>query len=447
MANLIPECMSCFFCCGMLQTADLIAETKMFPWTTSDQVTRIMLKGKLGLTAEIENIFNSSPPELQTEIAYNAVIKHLCERGMVRKGNEWLDRLMKSGQLTHAFAFNRLLVLYKDRRRGDKVDSVLEAMSSVGIARDIYTYNILMSIKGRENDVAGIEAVFGELMADPNVEVDPPTYATLAGTYIALGLTEKATAALEEGERIGFDKTGNVDEVIATLWAKLGNKEKVLSLWEIMKQREFVPARTYIVMIESFGKLGMVEQAEALFHEMQQTKGRVRPRQFTALLTTYASNGLFDKAEALVEGISSLELKRSAVTNHHIVGAYLKMGKLDKALAVLSEAKWKGGFPLWFTTTTVLLNAVAEKGDVITAEKVFSTLKSTYNQKNLTAYNILLKAYANAGLPAEGVLLRMATERIPPNKETRDLLQLCSARASNSGQRREPIPTTATVES
>jgi pentatricopeptide repeat protein len=415
-----------------VQIADYIVETKLFPWTAMDQVVRISLKGKLGSSSEVERIFNTSPPELQTEIAYNAVIKHFCDRGMLKKATEWIDKLMKAGLMTHAFAFNRLLVLYKGKGQADKVNEVLATMEKAGIAKDIYTYNIWMSIKGKQKDVAAVEEIFAQCKADPNVREDPSTYATVAGTYVDLGLTEKAATALEEGAKIGFEKSGNADQVIATLWGKMGKKEKVLDLWNVMKKKHTVPARHYVIMIETFGRLGMVEQAEMLFEEMHETKGTVRPRQFTALLGTYAKNNMTEKVDSFVGRLEALGLKRSPTVYHHMVNAYLKMGQVDKALALLDDAKWKNSVPMWFTTMILLLDAVAERGDVTQAEKIFDNIRTTYSQKNQNMYNLLLKSYARAGLPADGFLLRMAGDRIFPNKETQDLLQLCAAKVAEA---------------
>jgi hypothetical protein len=95
-------------------------------------------------------------------------------------------------------------------------------------------------------------------------------------------------------------------------------------------------------------------------------------------------------------------------------------------VAAMKEAQGdpkQGRSKPWLETLLAVLDAFAERGNVVNAEKQFQDIKKAYPRPNIQVYNILLKAYINSRVPALGFLQRMSSDKLIPNEETLNLLR------------------------
>lgn len=415
-----------------------MSEEKNIKWEMADNIVRIDLKAKMKQFAVAEQLLEDSPPEFKTELAYHTLLRNYADYQMAQKADALLEKLKGTGILTLPFAFNQMMLLYKRKGMMNKVTEILADMKTHGVPKDVYTYNILMDVKARSGDIEGMEKIFEELSADENVKADAATFGTLATFCVHAGLLDKARSYLKEMEEGDVFRNRSAYDILISQYGAVGDQEGVERVWEKVKSGPVVSNRSYITVIEAFGKLGMVEKAEELYGIMSKSKGLILSRQFNSLLSAYARQGLMEKAEKLVEDMVKLGRKKNAVTYHHLVTGYLKTDQLDKALAVMKEAQGdskQGRSRLWVETLISVLDAYAERGDVISAEKQFQDIKKAYPRPNIQVYNILLKAYIKSRVPALGFLQRMLADKLVPNEETLNLLR------QQTGQREE-IPET-----
>lgn len=403
-----------------------MSEEEGIKWELADNNVRIDLKAKTKKFTEAEQLLENSPPEFKTEIAYHTLLKNYADYQMAQKAEALLEKLKSTGLLTLPFPFNQMMLLYKKKGMENKLAEILEQMQAAGVPKDVYTYNILMDVKARSGDIEGMEKIFEELNADENVKADAATYGTLATSCVHAGLIDKAKVYLKEMEEGKVFRNRSTYDILISQYGAVGDVEGVERIWEIVKAEPIVSNRSYITVIEAFGKLGKVETAEELFEVMSKSKGLILSRQFNVLLSAYARRGLMDKAEKLMVDMERLGRKKNAITYHHLVTGYLKTDQLDKAVAAIKEAqrdpKQSRSKP-WFETFVAVLNAFAERGNVVNAEQTFQNLKKAYPRPKIEVYNILLKAYINSRVPALGFLQRMSADKLVPNEETLDLLR------------------------
>lgn len=403
-------------------------------WELADNIVRIDLKSKMKQFTVAEQLLENSPPEFKTELAYHTLLKNYVDHQMAQKAGALLEKLKSTGLLTLPFSFNQMMLLYKRKGMENKLPEILEDMKAHGVPKDVYTYNILMDVKSRSGDIEGMEKIFEELKADENVKADAATFGTLATACVHAGLLEKAKVYLKEMEEGDIFRNRSAYDILISQYGAVGDVDGVERVWEKVKSGPIVSNRSYITVIEAFGKLGMVEKAEELYEVMSQSKGLILSRQFNSLLSAYTRQGLMDKAEKLMDDMEKLGRKKNAITYHHLVTGYLKTDQLDKAVAAMKEAlvdPKQGRSKPWFETLVAVLDAFAERGNVVNAEQQFQEIKKAYPRLNIQVYNILLKAYINSRVPALGFLHRMSTDKLVPNDETLSLLR------QQTGQREE----------
>ncbi|KAG0468454.1 hypothetical protein HPP92_017782 [Vanilla planifolia] len=99
-----------------------------------------------------------------------------------------------------------------------------------------------------------------------------------------------------------------------------------------------------------------------------------------------------------------------------LVKLFVKAGEVEKADSMLQKAAaQKRNRPLYGSYIT-LLDKYAEMGDVHNAEKIFHRLRQEKYRRNVNQYQLLAKAYKNAGTPAYGLRERMKADNVFPGK-------------------------------
>lgn len=411
----------------MVQISDWMVDKEGIEWGEMDHVVRIELKAKMGQFNEAESLFRTSPPEFKTQQAYHALLRGYVGYLKSEKAEALFAELKASGLLTHSLAFNQMLLLYKRKRVTEKIPKLLEEMTTLGVARDIYTYNILMDWKAQTGDIVGMEQLFQELKADEVVRPDAATYGILASTYVKSGDPSKAKVFLQEMEQGNVIRRRAAYDILIAQYGTLGDYKAVERVWAKSKSLPGNSTSTYVVMLEALGKLGKVERAEEIYKVLTKEKGLALGRQYNAMLSVYTRQGLMEQAEAVVEEMEKRGRKRTSITYHHLVNGYLKNLQLDKALETVAKAQAESTFNVrtkpWLVTMDAILNGCAERGDVVLAERHFGELRKLYPKVDVQKFNMLLKAYIVGQVPASGFLQRMQADNIFPNDETLSLLK------------------------
>ncbi|KAH8939490.1 hypothetical protein BDL97_15G039700 [Sphagnum fallax] len=410
-----------------LEISDWMVDKEGIEWGEMDHVVRIELKAKMGQFNEAESLFRTSPPEFKTQQTYHALLRGYVGYLKSEKAEALFAELKASGLLTHSLAFNQMLLLYKRKRVTEKIPKLLEEMTTLGVARDIYTYNILMDWKAQTGDIVGMEQLFQELKADEVVRPDAATYGILASTYVKSGDPSKAKVFLQEMEQGNVIRRRAAYDILIAQYGTLGDYKAVERVWAKSKSLPGNSTSTYVVMLEALGKLGKVERAEEIYKALIHEKGIVLAHQYNAMLSVYTRQGLMEKAETVIGEMGKIGRKRNAITFHHLVSGYLKNMQLDKALETVGQAKAESTTDdrtkLWLETMLAVLEACAQKGDVVRAEEHFQVLRKLYPKVGTQQFNMLLKAYIVGGVPASGFLQRMQLDNVFADDETLSLLK------------------------
>ncbi|KAH7294086.1 hypothetical protein KP509_28G055800 [Ceratopteris richardii] len=408
-----------------LEVADYIWNKKVYELNDTDHMYRLYFTGQVGTIEDVEKCVEGIPEECSTEVVYNQLISCYIARGMIAKAEITFEKLQQSRKLKSALIFGQFMSLYGGQGDYDKVFKLKEEMSSKDIQPDTRTCNILLNVIAKQGDLEQVLTLYNK-MKDTAIPCDTYTHSVAIRAYMATGKEEKALELIEEMMNCRPEDRALANDLMLTVYADHGKKSELKRLWSRIQSSNKVSARTYGVMIESLGKLGLIEEAEDLASKAERKRGRLIARVFNALLNVYATHERMEAAEELMLRIMRERLRPSAVTYRHLVSGYLKIGELDKALEYLRTAResltYDHSEP-WASAFLLVLNHVAERGNVELAENLFESYTSAGPFRSVKVYNTLLKAYLNSNKTPKDFVQRMSDDGFAPNAETIALLK------------------------
>ncbi|KAM4072548.1 hypothetical protein ACB094_11G145600 [Castanea mollissima] len=168
--------------------------------------------------------------------------------------------------------------------------------------------------------------------------------------------------------------------------------DEVARIW---KERELdLTLNESIAAIEAWGKLGKVEEAEAVFEMMLQKWKKLSSRPYNALLKVYMNHKLLTKWEEFVKRMGDSGCWVGPLAWDALVRIYLGAGDVEKADTILHKA----------------------------AQHSSTGMKHCRHSGQLKQFEILIRAYINTKSPVYGFRERMKAENMFPNKAFAQLL-------------------------
>uniref|UniRef100_A0A0E0JH51 PROP1-like PPR domain-containing protein n=1 Tax=Oryza punctata TaxID=4537 RepID=A0A0E0JH51_ORYPU len=338
---------------------------------------------------------------------------------LVAKLHEQIFNKMKDlGFPISVFSCNQLLLLYKkvDKK---KLGDVLTMMEKENVKPSLFTYKLLVDIKGFARDFEDMEKVIQAMQAD-GIEPDLLIQATIARHYIFGGYREKAEAILGQMEGDDISENRPACKFVLPLYAFLGKNADVERIWKVCKANARLPE--CMSAIEAFGKLGDIEKAEEIFENMFKTWKSLSSKYYNAMLKVYANKNLFDKGKELAKRMGDDGRRLGPSTLDSLVKLYLDAGEVEKADSILHKLSYKNKIKPMYTTYLMLLDSYSKKGDIHNAEKLFSKVRQMGYLGRIKQYQLLLEAYLNAKAPPYGFKERMKADDIFPNRAVASLL-------------------------
>nr|POF19703.1 pentatricopeptide repeat-containing protein, mitochondrial [Quercus suber] len=202
-------------------------------------------------------------------------------------------------------ACNQMIILYKrlDKRR---ITDILLLMEEENLKPSLFTYRLLLDAKGESHDLVGMELLFENMKAEGEIE-----------------------------ERKLKEST-EVRRALLPLYASLGNSDEVARIW---KECELdLTLNESIAAIEAWGKLGKVEEAEAVFEMILQRWKKLSSRPYNALLKVYLNHKILTKGEEFMKRMGDRGCWVGPLAWDALVRIYLGAGNVKKADSILNKA-------------------------------------------------------------------------------------------------------------
>ncbi|XP_074588419.1 pentatricopeptide repeat-containing protein At1g80270, mitochondrial-like [Curcuma longa] len=376
-----------------------------------DYASHLDLISKVNGLVKAENYIRTIPEAFRGEVVYRTLLANCVAAVYVKKAEEVFNKIRDLGFPISAFACNQLLLLYKriDRK---KIADVLLLMEKENVKPTLFTYKILVEVKGRVKDISGMEQIL-ETMKAEGVDPDLIIKSNVVKAYIFAGLKEKAEAVLKEIEGDGLQENRNVCRAILPLYATLGKADDVARIWKVCEVKPHLAE--CIAAIEAWGRLGQVEKAEEVFEMMSKT-WKMSSNYYSAMLRVYAYHKLLDKGKELVNRMSESGCRIGPVTWDALVKLYVESGEVEKADSILNKVTEESKSRPLYSSYMALMNEYAKRGDIHNSEKIFHKLRQIGYVGRMQQFQTLFQTYVNAKTPAYGFRERMKADYLFPNK-------------------------------
>ncbi|KAJ6834687.1 pentatricopeptide repeat-containing protein, mitochondrial [Iris pallida] len=376
-----------------------------------------------------ESLFLRIPREHQNELLYNNLVMACLDQGKIRLALDYMRKMRELSFPISPYVYNRLIILHSSSGRKKTVAKILTQMKADGVTPHVSTYNILLKIESDDQDIEGLSKVFKD-MKQSNVEPNEITYGILA---IAHAVARLYTVSEMYAEAIEQSKTGNnwsTFDVLLILYGYLGKEKDLERTWKVVEGLPHVRSTSFVLAIEAFGRIGSINRAEEIWTEMNARKAANLPKQFNAIISVYCRHGLMDKASELFKEMEANGCKPNAITYRHLALGCLKAGLVSEALKTIDMGKDETlSFQVrrstpWVETTHMLLEGLANIGDLVNAKKLFQEFKETKYCRYTFVHNTLLRAHVKAKVYDPDFLRKMILKGARPDAETYSLVRL-----------------------
>ncbi|KZV43699.1 pentatricopeptide repeat-containing protein mitochondrial-like [Dorcoceras hygrometricum] len=383
---------------------------------------------KLHGVSQGESLFAQIPSELKNELLYNNLLLGCLEKGLIRLSQEYMKKMRELGLLISYLAFNRLIILHSSPSRRKEVPKILRQMKADKVVPHVSTYNILLKIEANEHNIESLLKVFGDMkkkMVAPN-EI---TYSILAVAHAVAKLYTVCEAYVDAIEQSMTGLNWSTLDILVMLYGYLGKHKELEKTWLKIRELPHVRVKSFVLVVEAFGKIGDLARAEELWLDMESHKGLKTTEQFNSMISVYCKHGLITKATALYKDMEKAGSKPNAITFRHLALGCLKAGLIKEAERTLElgmnfriSSKVRRSTP-WLETTFSMLEMFAANGNVEKVEKLFEELKQSGYTKYTFVFNALIKVYVKAKMYEPNLLERMVLGGARPDSETYSLLK------------------------
>ncbi|KAJ8765439.1 hypothetical protein K2173_013197 [Erythroxylum novogranatense] len=279
---------------------------------------------------------------------------------------------------------------------------------------DTRTYNILISLHAKHNDIDMAEFYFKrmkEAQLEPDLvsqaeallfemdmkghKIDEYTQSALTRMYIGSGMLEKSWLWFRR-----FHLAGNMSsECYSANIDAYGERgytleaEKVFTCCLEMKKLSVLE---FNVMIKAYGLGQSYDKASKLFESME-AHGVVADKcTYSSLIQILASADFPEKAKLYLRKMQDAGLVNDCVPYCAVISSFVKLDKLEAAVALYEEMLAFDVKPD-IIVYGVLINAFANAGSVKKATTYVDAMKKAGLPGNTVIYNSLIKLYTKVG--------------------------------------------------
>ncbi|KAL6555330.1 hypothetical protein OROGR_006588 [Orobanche gracilis] len=395
-----------------LELSEWLESKGCFEFVESNYASRVDLIAKVRGNYKAEAYIKLIPESCRGELVYRTLLANCVSTTNAKKSEEIFNKMKDLKFPLTCFSCNQLLLLYKrtDKR---KIADVLELMEKEDIKPSVFTYQVLIDVKGQSNDITGMEEVVERMKAE-GIKHSSQIKVSLARYYAYNRLEDKAEAVLKEIEGGNINKNRWVCQWLIPIYASLGREDEVERLWKVCENDPRL--LECMSAIDAWGQLKKIEKAEVAFDKLMAKVKKPSSKHFTSLLKVYVNHKMFAKGKELVRRMGESGCTLGPLTWDAIVKLYVGAGEVEKADSVLMKAvKQKKGRPL-FSSYLSVMEEYASRGDVHNSEKTLLMTRQAGYFSRLKQYQTLLDAYANAKVPVYGFSERMKADNVFPNK-------------------------------
>ncbi|OAY64478.1 pentatricopeptide repeat-containing protein At3g53170 [Ananas comosus] len=261
------------------------------------------------------------------------------------------------------------------------------------------TYARLLTMLGKCRQPEHATSLFRAMLSE-GVKPTLDVYTSLVGAYGFSGLLEEAFLTVDEMKTISDCKPDEFTfSILINCCCKLRRFDYIPTLLTEMSYLGLeCNVVTYNIMIDGYGKAGMLEDMENSLFDMLEN-GRCLPDIFTmnSILWAYGNYGTTAEMEKWYNEFQLMGIEPDIQTFNIMIKSYGKAGMHEKLRLVLQYMK-KRFFSPTVITFNIIIECFGRAGNIKEMEYYFRLMKIQGVKPNSITYCSLVSGYSKAGL-------------------------------------------------
>uniref|UniRef100_A0A804R1T0 PROP1-like PPR domain-containing protein n=2 Tax=Zea mays TaxID=4577 RepID=A0A804R1T0_MAIZE len=326
--------------------------------------------------------------------------------------------------------YNYMISSLQKQKLHGKVIHVWKQMLEAGAPPNQFTYTVVIGSLVKEDLLEEAVDLFGEMRRRRFVP-EEATYSLLISASSRHGKGEQALRLFEEMKGQGIAPSNYTCASLLALHCKNEDYPKALALFSDMESSKVIPDEViYGILIRIYGKLGLYEEARQTFGEIEKAGLLNDEQTYVAMAQVHLNAGDCDRALEVLESMKTRGVKpsrfsysallRCHVAKEDVVAAedtfralsqsqhglpdafccndmlrlYMRLGRLDKARALVSVLLREDGFQLDENLSTTVMEFYCKSGMVEDAEKLLEDIQRNRKPVKVPTLLLLVEMYA-----------------------------------------------------
>eukprot|EP01018_Ginkgo_biloba_P025859 Gb_11553 [translate_table: standard] len=332
----------------------------------------------------------------------------ICDR--ITEAEKLLNKNVVAPMKPDTGAFNAVLNACAMAGNTEKAEELIQQMHFSGVSADVLTYNILIKLYAR---VERKELLVGvvEKMLEENIEPCISTFYSLVAAYVGLGDLRRAellVRAMREGRR-------DICSILKENYAQVGpsvlsqTQDKMLihskendSAASLLLPRSYRPdSRIYTTLMKGYMQNRRLRDVIRMLRIMQnEDDSHNHPNEvtYTTAISAFVKMGLMDEAYAILQEMAVKNVSANLITYNSLLNGYCRLLQIQKAKVLMQEMKETGLAPDVVSYNT-MINGCIHNNDNMGALTYFNEMRDADIAPSRITYTTVMKALGMNGQP------------------------------------------------
>ncbi|XAR58369.1 hypothetical protein NMG60_11013748 [Bertholletia excelsa] len=320
-----------------------------------------------------------------------------------------LNQYIREGNVARKTELERCV---RELRKYGKYQHALEVMEWMEIRGINFSHSdhaIRLDLISKTRGIAAAENYFGDLLPSARNKY---TYGALLNCYCKENLTDKAEALFKKMDEMNI-LSPLAYSVVMSVYMRLGQPEKVPSLFQEMRERKIPPnAHSYNILMHSYSCVNDIEAVEKVLKDMEKENVEVCDwTTYSNLASFYVKAGNREKAESVLKRVEEKMGPHNRTAYHFLISLYAAISNLDDVHRIWNSLKSN------FQVTTnvshlIMLQALAKLNDIDGLKRCFEEWELSCRSYDTRLASLMIRAYLKNNMIEEArSILYKATER------------------------------------
>ncbi|EOA33002.1 hypothetical protein CARUB_v10016333mg [Capsella rubella] len=324
---------------------------------------------------------------------YNTMIDTYGKSGQIKEALETFKRMLDEGIVPTTVTFNTMIHIYGNNGQLGEVTSLMKTMK-LHCAPDTRTYNILISLHTKNNDIERAGAYFKE-MKDAGLKPDPVSYRTLLYAFSIRHMVEEAEGLIAEMDDNNVEIDEYTQSALTRMYVEAEMLEKSWSWFKRFHIAGNMSSEGYSANIDAYGERGYISEAERVFICCQEVNKRT-VIEYNVMIKAYGISKSCEKACVLFESMMCYGVTPDKCTYNTLVQILASADMPHKARCYLEKMR-ETGYVSDCIPYCAVISSFVKLGQLNMAEEVYKEMVEYYIEPDVVVFGVLINAFADTG--------------------------------------------------